>query len=88
MDGQSRKVITSWADVIGAASRWINFRVNYYSTFAWKRRRGLEKQSGKTFPQFGLVQIYRPLAGILYEHLRRCGRGSELSYGRGGAHYP
>lgn len=49
--GQSRKAITSWGDVIGAASRWSSSRVIYYSTSAWKRRRDTAKLKGKkAFP--------------------------------------
>ena len=66
--GQNRRVIISWVDAIGAASRWSSLRVIYYLTSAWKRRRDMEKQSGKAiFPGFGLgpTFIVLSLVGIL-----------------------
>ena len=46
---QRRKADTSWVDVIGAKSRWRR-RVIYHSTSGWKRRKGMERRSGKAFP--------------------------------------
>jgi hypothetical protein len=51
---QSRRANTSWVDVIGAKSRWRGHRVIYHLTSAWKKRKGMERRSGKAFP---LVQF-------------------------------
>jgi len=50
---QSRKANTSWVDVIGAKSRWRSREI-YYSKSVWKKRKGMERRSGKSFP---LVQF-------------------------------
>jgi hypothetical protein len=55
---QSRKANTSWVDAIGAKSRWRSRRVIYHSTSAWKRRKDMERRSGKAFP---LVQFISDL---------------------------
>jgi hypothetical protein len=44
---QSRKANTSWVDVIGAKPCWRRRRVIYHSTSVWKRRKGMERRSGK-----------------------------------------